>query len=238
MVGTTEGGKHMAWAWLALASVVSIWDFAGFDLRIMQAIGTPEGFPLKNNWWLSVVLHDRLRLTSQLLFGTMLVWAAWPPKGGSLPREERWLLVGLVLLSLLSVNIIKSTSHTSCPWDLQTFGGNATYVSHWLFGVGDGGGGRCFPGGHASSAYAFFALCLPWLNPPLGASRSSAPGWLWLILIMGVGAVAGLTQTLRGAHYPSHTLWTMVICAGVSIAGWSLAQRRPRLGAKAQAGNP
>lgn len=226
------------WAWSAMATMALIWDLAGLDLQIMQAIGTPEGFPLTNNWWLSVVLHDRLRLASQLLFGAMLVWAAWPPKSNSLPRKERWLLVGLVLLSLLAVNIIKGTSHTSCPWDLKAFGGKATYVSHWLFAVDDGGGGRCFPGGHASSAYAFFALCLPWLNPPHGSSRSSVPGWLWLILIMGGGAVAGVTQTLRGAHYPSHTLWTMVICAGVSIAGWSVGQRRLQRGSQSQAGNP
>jgi membrane-associated PAP2 superfamily phosphatase len=32
-------------------------------------------------------------------------------------------------------------------------------------------------------------------------------------------------QTVRGAHYPSHTLWTLVICGAVSLGGWRIAQR-------------
>jgi membrane-associated PAP2 superfamily phosphatase len=212
-------------AWLVLAVFTLVWDFSGLDMPIMLSLGTPEGFPLRDNWWLSTVLHDRLRLGAQLMFGAMLVWAPWPVKRSALRRRERWLLVGLVLLSLLVVNIIKSTSATSCPWDLQAFGGHATHVSHWIFGVSDGGAGRCFPGGHASSAFAFFALCLPWLSPPAGARRNRAPGWRWLALIMVVGVIASATQTLRGAHYPSHSLWTLVICSGISLAGWWWGQR-------------
>ena len=228
----------LGWMWMGMLVLTLIWDFSGLDMPVMLAIGSPDGFALKGNWWLSVVLHDRLRLASQMLFLVMLVWAAWPPKVNTLPRRERWLLVGLVVLSLLVVNVIKSTSRTSCPWDLQAFGGSAAYVSHWLFGVGDGGGGRCFPGGHASSAFAYFALCLPWLSQPPGSSRSHTPGWRWLALILVVGAVAGVTQTLRGAHHPSHTLWTLLICAGISIFGWSSGQRWLLRGAAAQAGKP
>lgn len=224
--------KPMVYAWLVITVLTVGWDLAGLDMAVMNHIGTPEGFPLKDNWWLSTVLHDKLRLVAQLLFVVLLAWASWPVRAGGLPRRERWLLVGLVLASLLVVNLIKINSRTSCPWDLQVFGGEASYVSHWLLGVGDGGGGRCFPGGHASSAYAYFALCLPWLCPPAGAVRSAAPGWRWLALVLIVGLIAGFAQTLRGAHHPSHTLWTLVICTGISISGWLLGQRW--LGTKTQ----
>lgn len=227
--------KPLARAWVILLALTLFWDFAGLDMPLMVHIGNAAGFPLRDNWWLSNLLHDRLRLLAQLLFVVMLVWASFPMRSGGLPRRERWLLVGLVLASLLLVNLVKINSRTSCPWDLRAFGGEARYVSHWLFGVGDGGGGRCFPGGHASSALGFFALCLPWLSPPPGVSRHRTTGWSWLVVILAVGAIAGATQTLRGAHHPSHTLWTLVICAGVSMAGWSLGQRwlRP----KGQAGS-
>ena len=225
--------KPLVYAWLALAAIAVGWDLSGLDMAVMHLIGTPAGFPLKDNWWLSNLLHDKLRLVAQLLFGAMLVWASWPMRAGGLPRRERWLLAGLVLASLLVVNLVKISSRTSCPWDLQAFGGEASHVSHWLLGVGDGGGGRCFPGGHASSAFAFFALCLPWLYPPAGTQRATALGWRWLALVLTMGAIAGVTQTLRGAHHPSHTLWTLVICAGISLAGWSMGQRW--LAGKAQA---
>jgi membrane-associated PAP2 superfamily phosphatase len=217
--------KPLVVAWV-IGTVLTVgWDMAGLDMWVMTHIGTPAGFPLKDNWWLSSLLHDKLRLLAQLLFVVMLAWASWPMRAGGLPRRERWLLVGLVLASLLVVNLIKINSRTSCPWDLHAFGGEATYVSHWLMGVGDGGGGRCFPGGHASSAFAYIALCLPWLSKPAGTQRARMPGWYWLSLVLTVGAMAGVTQTLRGAHHPSHTLWTLLICAGISIAGWSWGQR-------------
>ena len=54
-------------------------------------------------------------------------------------------------------------------------------------------------------------------------------------LIVGcflLGALYGTAQLVRGAHYPSHTLWTGFICWVVALAnhmafGW-LAHRRQR----------
>lgn len=218
--------------WLVALGLTLLWDWAGADLAVMQLIGGPGGFALRDQWLLSRVLHDAVRQAAVFLYLLVWVWASWParwPRGTinlwTLPRRERLTVALLVTMSLLAVNLIKNASHTSCPWDLEVFGGPAHYVSHWTPGVADGGSGRCFPGGHASSAFAFLALCLPWLMPPVGRSRERGPGWRWLVFLMFAGLVAGAVQTVRGAHYPSHTLWTLVICAGVSLAGWRAAQR-------------
>lgn len=219
------------WWWLALG-VALLWDLGGADLPVMRFLGNPDGFPLRNQWLLSHVLHDTVRQLSSDFYLLLWAWALWPdrrPLGPAplwtLPRRERITVVLLVGLSLVAVNLIKTASHTSCPWDLQAFGGPAHYVSHWSLGERDGGGGRCFPGGHASSAYAFLGLCLPWLMPPAGRVRAATAGWRWLGFFMLAGLVAGTVQTVRGAHYPSHTLWTLVICAGTSLAGWRIARR-------------
>lgn len=218
--------------WWWLLGLTLLWDWGGADLAVMHAIGSPDGFALRQQWLLSHVLHDAVRQLAVLLFAVVWLWAAWParhtfgsPALWRLPRRERLTVAVLVTLSLLAVNLIKNASQTSCPWDLQAFGGPAHYVSHWTLGVADGGSGRCFPGGHASSAFAFLALCLPWLMPPRGQPRGRAPGWRWLTGLLLAGLVAGTVQTVRGAHYPSHTLWTLVICGGVSLAGWRIAQR-------------
>lgn len=219
-------------AWWWLLGLTLLWDWGGADLAVMQAIGSHDGFALRNQWLLSRVLHDAVRQAAVLFYVLVWLWAAWPARRTfgpaalwRLPRRERLTVALLVTLSLLAVNLIKNASQTSCPWDLNAFGGPAHYVSHWTLGVRDGGSGRCFPGGHASSAYAFLALCLPWLMPPAGRPRERAPGWRWLGFLMFAGLVAGAVQTVRGAHYPSHTLWTLVICAGVSLTGWRVAQR-------------
>jgi membrane-associated PAP2 superfamily phosphatase len=36
--------------------------------------------------------------------------------------------------------------------------------------------------------------------------------------ILLTGLVLGLAQTLRGAHYPSHTAWTALVCAATAWA--------------------
>ena len=218
--------------WLLAALFFTLlWDASGADLAVMRSLGTAQGFAWRNDWLLERVLHEGLRQLCTGLFLLMVLWALWPlrwehPAGRwlQLPRRERLVLVLLVLCSLLAVSLIKSQSQTSCPWELREFGGRAAYVSHWLPWQADGGAGRCFPGGHASSALGFVGLCLPWLSPPPGRTRRRVVGWRWLLAVVVTGLVAGGVQTLRGAHYPSHTLWTLVVCAAVSLLGWRLAQ--------------
>lgn len=206
---------------LGLLSFTLLWDLSGLDMAVMQVIGTPQGFAWQDTWLLSRVLHDGLRQAMTGFWLMLVAWACWP--GLRMPRRERWTVVALATLSLLAVNLVKNASLTSCPWDLQAFGGSARWVSHWAWGVADGGPGRCFPGGHASSGFAFIGLCLPWLEAPPGADRRRSIGLRWLAAVLFVGLLAGAVQTLRGAHFPSHTLWTLLISAGVSWAGWRLA---------------
>ncbi len=131
-------------------------------------------------------------------------------------RAERWRWIGVMLLCVLAVPAIKRYSATSCPWDLAEFGGVAQYVSHWKLGVGDGGPGHCFPSGHAVAAFCFFGLYFMWREHDLRRAR------LWLAVVLIAGALFGGGQLLRGAHYPSHTLWSAWLCWTISAAAATL----------------
>lgn len=215
----------VGWTLAVVLALTLAWDASGWDRNAMRWLADANGFPWRHHWWLERVLHDAARqLATALYIGLwLLVW--WPlgPWRG-LTRAQRLEVALGVTWGLLAVNAIKRNSLTSCPWDLQEFGGTAQYVSHWLWGVVDGGGGHCFPGGHASAALAFLALPLPWLaaSDPAQQARGRRGWWA----VVGVGLALGLTQTLRGAHYPSHTLWTLVICGGLAVlnhAAWRCA---------------
>ncbi|MDZ7910044.1 MAG: phosphatase PAP2 family protein [Gemmobacter sp.] len=215
-------------AWLMLCLCTLAWDAGGLDLPVMRLIGTPKGFAWQHHPLLEGVLHDGGRCLSTLAY--LLLWGwALAPAGSGPSRRERWAVLTLVTLSLLSVGLAKHASRSSCPWEWREFGGTAVYTSHWKLWASDGGTGRCFPGGHASSALAFLALCLPWLCPPV-VGRSAANGRRWLRVVLVAGGVAGLTQTLRGAHPPSHTLWTALLCGGIALGGWRLARPWLRIG--------
>ena len=146
---------------------------------------------------------------------------------GTPSRVQRWRWVGVMLLCVLLVPAIKRFSLSSCPWELAEFGGAARHLSHWRWGVPDGGPGHCFPSGHAVSAFAFFGLYFLWRDH----NRRLARSFLWAVI--GSGLLFGSAQLVRGAHYPSHTLWTAWLCwticvvadrALVQWTGWSKAQ--------------
>lgn len=193
-----------------------MWDASGLDLIVMRGFGNEHGFALQNNWWLEEILHTRSRQLALVVLLALLAMVWWPVGWlRTLPRWRRVEIVVGIALSLLAVSTLKHFSLTSCPWDLQEFGGKARYVSHWNWDTRDDGPGHCFPAGHASSALAFIALCLPWLFS--GGASMHRRGQLILVLVLLLGFLFGLTQTLRGAHYPSHNLWTAWICWTVAL---------------------
>ena len=212
---------------LALLAFVLLWDASGLDLRIMQLWGTAQGFPLKTHPWLSQILHNRGQQAAVLFF--LLLWLlVWLPLGPwrALARRERLAAALAVTTSVMTVSLLKHFSLTSCPWDLRLFGGPADYVSHWAWGVADHGGGQCFPGGHASSAFGFLAAGLPFVLSGQHSLRRHGLRLLAGTVLVGLGF--GLTQTVRGAHYPSHTLWTAWICWTVGWLVYHLtAPRKP-----------
>ena len=198
----------------AFAGMVSLllWDASGADLPLAHWFGTPFGFPLRLNWFLVEVLHQGARAVSGLLLALLLAGIWWPR--GVLRRIPRAARVQLVLTALVSVTLVlllKDASRTSCPWDLQEFGGVARYVSHWAPGINDGGPGGCFPAGHASAAFALFGGYFVFRRPaPVVARR-------WLALVLVAGLVLGIGQQMRGAHYMSHTFWTAWVCWVVAL---------------------
>ncbi|MBU1360020.1 MAG: phosphatase PAP2 family protein [Gammaproteobacteria bacterium] len=183
------------------------WDATGYDLALAKLSATPYGFPLRDNGFLVHVLHEDARTLSWVILAAIVAGIRWP--WGLLRRlalRERVQLAVTILASVIAVSLIKTSSHTSCPWDLQVFGGVARYVSHWSWGVQDGGPGGCFPAGHASAAFAYLGGYFVLRRVSPGAARG------WLVGVLCVGLVLGVAQQLRGAHYLSHTLWTAWIC--------------------------
>lgn len=197
---------------LALALLMT-WDALGGDLPLARLAGTPMGFPWRDNPFLVHVMHEGAKNLSWLLLVGLFAAIRWPVGVlRRLPTAARVQLALSVLASVLAVSLLKHASDTSCPWDLKEFGGVARHVSHWAWGLRDGGPGGCFPAGHASAAFAFIGgyFVLRHVAP------RAALAWLGTALVAGL--VLGVAQQLRGAHYMSHTLWTAWVCWTVGFA--------------------
>ena len=199
--------------WLLLALVLLLaWDASRLDLWAMRQVGDAQGFAWREAWLTRGLIHEGGRVVSYVAMAFIVAVNLWPRLLPALSRRERtwWLATTLACLAVIS--LLKRASLTSCPWDLAEFGGAAQYVSHWAFGQRDGGGGHCFPSGHASAAFAYLAggWALARAYPRIARA--------WLLAAVGLGIVYGIGQMARGAHYPSHTMWTGWLCWAVTVA--------------------
>ena len=188
-------------------ALLLLWDATPLDVWMASLFGNAGGFPLQDHWLWNGVLHDKIKPVTWALEVALLVGIRYPFLAlRALPVAQRAQLAMTTLLALLLVSAIKLRSATSCPWDLQQFGGAAVYVSHWARGVLDGGSGGCFPAGHASAGFAF-------LGGFFVFRRSHQKlAWWWLGSALAFGLLLGVAQQIRGAHYMSHTLWTAWLC--------------------------
>lgn len=191
---------------MAALAALLLWDFSGADLQMAHLAGDARGFDLRGHWLLSGLAHDGVkRLTWVIVLA--LCAAVWWPVGPwrNLSMSRRLELATLPLLAGLLISTLKSFSLTSCPWDLNEFGGIAQYLSHWKL-LPDGGPGRCFPGGHASNGFSFLAGYFVFRDSHPALARR------WLAGALATGLLLGLVQQWRGAHFMSHTLWTGWLC--------------------------
>ncbi len=211
---------------LAIAFIaLFVWDALGLDLPIARMFGDAAGFGWRDQWFVAGVLHAGARWAAWAV-ALALVAGIWRPQpfARELSRAARSWWAAATVACVLLIPLLKQVSLTSCPWSLSEFGGAVAYVSHWAFGVRDGGPGRCFPAGHATAAFCFL--------PGYFALRERAPGAArgWLLAVVAAGAVLAGVQVVRGAHFLSHSLWTGWFCWALALlllrAATSIAARR------------
>jgi membrane-associated PAP2 superfamily phosphatase len=196
-------------------ALLLLWEASGWDMALARLYGDASGFALRGHWFFARVLHEGGRVLSGLTLGAVLAWAVFGNEA-VMARRLRLAWSSVMLLCLLAVPALKRISSTSCPWDLDDFGGTAAVVPHWMLGVFDGGPGHCFPSGHAVAAFAFLPLYFQWRATRPRAARAM------LALTLGIGVLFGWAQLARGAHFPSHTMWSAWMCwtFGAIAARW------------------
>ena len=178
-------------------------------------------FPLRDNALLNGLSHDTVKVAAALTFAWILI-SVWWPIGmlTRLPRANRVYLLASVAVSLVVVASLKRTSAIHCPWDLAEFGGTLPYLRLFDPVPRDWLRGACFPAGHVLSAFAFIGGFFAW-RP---VDNRIARRWLAVVLIAGAGAALG--QQMRGAHFLTHSLWSLWWCWTLStLLAWLTSGR-------------
>jgi membrane-associated PAP2 superfamily phosphatase len=176
-----------------------------------------HAFPLANHWLLKVVLHDAARTASAtaalaLCALTATAWAIPALTRLHAYRREMLFAAASALAAAAIVATLKHFSGHACPWDLVGFGGTATYRPLLSTLPAEPGVAGCFPAAHPLSGYAWLATGLSLY--PL-APRLARRCWS---VALALGTLFGAVQVVRGAHFPSHALWSAWVAWAVVIA--------------------
>ena len=210
----------LAWqfAWLILGALLLMLIFEGTDLdrEVTRLVFDADSgaFPLRRTWFLEAVMHTAAKQASYILVAASLYfcWQGWQGRLAWLPPRNA-LLAALGMLAIpVATSTLKLMTYRYCPWDIVDFGGFAPYLGLFEHAPQGIKAGQCFPAGHASAGF----LWLVWAV----ALRPAGPRVARLALLAGLcaGILLGAARMLQGAHFLSHTLWTLWLAWALSVA--------------------
>ena len=229
--------SKIVWSALALSALalLALGEWTDIDMRLALASFDPasRAFPLRHAWLTETVghgmVHDLMALAGLGVVSACIVDARASLFSPWMRHRMRLLALCAVAVPLC-VALAKQGSSLACPWDLHRFGGSQPY-----YGLLDNiplgtQAGHCWPGGHASSVLWLIGLVFFWL--PHDPRRALAAGALVLL----AGLAVGWIQQMRGAHFLSHTLWSMWFACAITAVVWRWAFRPEAEAGEAAAG--
>lgn len=187
------------------------------DARLVDPFfeASTGSWPHSHGFWAQAVFHQGGRALVFAIAAGSLLTALVAGRVDAVKRSWRWPALYFLLALGLStglVAVLKSMSWVPCPWKSVRYGGDVVHGSLWMFSPGGRLHGRCHPAAHASSGFALMALYYVFRAVHIRVA--------WFALGMGgsVGCVFAAAQVVRGAHYPSHALWSLVIVWSICTA--------------------
>jgi membrane-associated PAP2 superfamily phosphatase len=218
-------GSALAIAWINA--------FTDLDLILAQAMFDPASatFPWRYTWFADTFSHVWAKAALLAVASCVVLTAVfdlfWPRLAWPDGRRLRLRVVALSAVLVPSwISVLKYVSASHCPWDLDLFGGSETYVRLFQPVLPYASIGHCMPAGHASSALWLVSLAVFWLpHQPRTALRVG-------VAMLGLGFALGWVQQMRGAHFLTHTLWSMWWACLIVSGLYVLLVERQRLASR------
>jgi membrane-associated PAP2 superfamily phosphatase len=221
------GPRRLRWFYLCNAAVLAIaaivlgalFHFTRLDLQLAAPYYDPVNhtFPWRYAWVSKYFVHRYMKYA--LLALGIGVWLlalkqSWRPASSGFFASHRrrwWMIAWSFVLVPLVIGLLRRESAMHCPWEITDFGGYAPYFD--LLSPVPAGlrGGRCFPAAFVASGSWTLAFALLWY--PERRRLAFTAGLATLALAFALGWV----QQMRGAHFLSHTLWSLWISWAVVL---------------------
>lgn len=201
---------------LSAAALAWLFEYSDLDRIVEYGFFDPalQRFPLRRHWLFESVLHQGAKQFAYVGAAACmwLCWQGWRRRLDWLPPRNALLAaLGMVLIPL-GVATLKQLINRHCPWDMIDFGGFTPYPSLLAAHAADIEAGACFPAGHATTGF----LWLVWAIALRPAGRQWARRALLFALAAGI--VLGGARMAQGAHFLSHTLWSLWFAWASSVS--------------------
>lgn len=194
---------------------IFLFEFTALDIYVAKLTfsQTEKIFIYREDIFLSRYLHHGLKSVMYASGLTAIGWAIYSyKKEPDCCLRESYLvaILGVVFIPLI-ISIAKHLTNRHCPWSMDIFGGSIPYTSLFNPPGDDYPGGQCFPAGHASGGFMWISWGMAfWYTRPMLARISLAMAIL-------LGGLMGMGRLLQGAHFLSHTIWTVILAWFISI---------------------
>lgn len=218
---------------LALAAALALFEFTGIDLALQDRFYdfTAHRWLVDSEAPLGRLLCYNGPKGAVIVLGVGLIVlglgpARWRNRSG-VDRRGLWVAVLTIATVPALAGWGKNTTNTFCPSEIRRYGGDVPYVklgSSYPENDRPDRKGHCFPAGHASGGFALMGLA--WLRGSRRWRRHA------ILLGLAVGWWMGGYQMLKGAHYLSHTVVTMLLAWIVTLL-WRRVVGMPRAEAQA-----
>jgi membrane-associated PAP2 superfamily phosphatase len=211
--------RSQAWLLAAVAVVLSlVFHFTRLDLQLATPFYDPVNhtFPWRYAWITKYGVHRYFKYLLLLVgVGTwvLAIAARRAPPGGFLwTHRRRWQMVAWCFIAVpITIGVLRRLSPMHCPWEITDFGGYAPYLDLWTAAPAGIQAGHCFPAAFVASGSWLLGFALLWY--PQRKWRCIGIGLAALLLSFALGWV----QQMRGAHFLSHTLWSLWVSWAVVL---------------------
>lgn len=206
---------------LAVSAAVLLWLFHAtrLDLRLATPYYDPVNhtFPWRYAWISKYFIHRYLKYA--LLMAGAAVWLAAlstrfrarSPRFLVTHRRRWWFVAWCFVAVPIVIAVLRRLSPMHCPWEVADFGGYAPYFDLLTTAPAGLRAGHCFPAAFVASGSWLLGFALLWY--PEHKLRSVTVGIAALLLSFALGWV----QQMRGAHFLSHTLWSLWVSWAVVL---------------------
>jgi len=205
-----NGNRAIVMTGLLLALTLVAFETTSLDLYVQDRLYDPvRGWLIDRDAPVpKLIFYEGPKVIIGVIGAFLIVCIAAPAsRSAKLPlsrREAAFLLVCVGLIPL-TAGTLKKTTGVFGPWKISRYGGEQPYrtMMESLPHVEGQARGRGFPAAHCSGAFALMGLYF------VGKARK-ARRW-GLACGLAAGWMVGIYQMLKGVHYLSHTVVTMIL---------------------------